>query len=818
MIADLDVESYQARLSAERGAMACTIRPPRAFAAALADALANEPAPFLFEHEVESERLRMNLTRAVKAQGLAGPLGDALIREVAQIARFFSGVTGDPHPHVHLAFAPSVEKRPRPAPTMSLLCPLLGRARVRLEPSVADDLADASQPLQTLAVYPGDASGLEVAAPEHGDARDLWLLLSTTEVPYFLRPAPAAAPEPRPVTQRDVVLVSMPFGPLHQASLGLSLLAASLDQVSCEILYFTLAFARRVGTPFYAWISNSNPVEEALTGEWIFNRALFGEQVGEDRAYLEDVLGQVPACEIEDILRARAKAEEFLDTCVDQVLARRPKLVGFTSVFNQQVPSLALAQRLAQRCPELTIVFGGANCEGKMGVETVRQFDFVDAVVSGEGDLVFAQVVDSVLAGQGIPRLQGVYTRRSMLLAGDNPVNAPLVEAMDELPEPDFSDFFAQWHEASHMRGYRSRLMFESARGCWWGAKHHCTFCGLNGSGMRFRSKSGMRALGELRRLVADHPDSTVCVVDNILDMKYFKDFVPELAASRLPVQLFYETKANLKKSQIEALFAAGITTIQPGVESFSDDVLNLMRKGVSGLQNVQLLKWCAEIGVWPFWNVLWGFPGESPADYERMAELIPWLHHLPPPVACGLLRLDRFSPNFENSAELGFVDVRPFRSYGHIYPFPDRALANVAYYFDYGYADGRDPGTYTEAVKEAVATWKESFDHSHVLYLDKGQNLVIWDTRAAARKQMTVLGATERAVYLACDGATPVSRLPTRLRQTAQLTLSVPELEELVAPLVRDGLMLRMGDQLISLALPQPAAAVRASRPVAAG
>ena len=44
-------------------------------------------------------------------------------------------------------------------------------------------------------------------------------------------------------------------------------------------------------------------------------------------------------------------------------------------------------------------------------------------------------------------------------------------------------------------------LLFETSRGCWWGAKSHCTFCGLNGETMAFRSKSPRRALDELEQL-----------------------------------------------------------------------------------------------------------------------------------------------------------------------------------------------------------------------------------------------------------------------------------------------------------------------------
>ena len=80
---------------------------------------------------------------------------------------------------------------------------------------------------------------------------------------------------------------------------------------------------------------------------------------------------------------------------------------------------------------------------------------------------------------------------------------------------------------------------------------------------------------------------------------------------------------------------------MQPGIESLIDDVLKLMRKGVSALHNVQLLKWCKEIGVKPHWNVLWGFPGEPAAEYERLARVVPWLRHLPPPRGFGPIRLN---------------------------------------------------------------------------------------------------------------------------------------------------------------------------------
>ena len=44
-----------------------------------------------------------------------------------------------------------------------------------------------------------------------------------------------------------------------------------------------------------------------------------------------------------------------------------------------------------------------------------------------------------------------------------------------------------------------------------------------------------------------------VATVDNILDMRYFQDFLPALAAEQLGLQLFYEVKANLSRRASQA-------------------------------------------------------------------------------------------------------------------------------------------------------------------------------------------------------------------------------------------------------------------------
>jgi ribosomal peptide maturation radical SAM protein 1 len=637
-----------------------------------------------------------------------------------------------------------------------------------------------------------------------------------------------SAPDIGERRQCDVLLVSMPFGPVFSPSLGLSLLQSCLAARGrrARIHYFAIDFAERIGQALYSGIAvEGRPSIRELAGEWIFSAGLFPPDQERDHAYVEEVLRgraawteksgarKVPEALIARILRARERVAPFLDDCLAAVASAKPRVVGFTSVFQQHLASLALARRIKEASPDTVVVLGGANCEDVMGAETVRQFPFVDAAVSGEGELVFPELVERALEGRPLEGLPGVRTPRGVaaeFAAGRFP-SAPPMPDMDRLPYPDYGDYFDRFAHSRFHQEWQPGVFFESSRGCWWGERMHCTFCGLNGGSMTYRSKSAARARAELSDLSRRHAGCDVQVVDNILDLAYFNDLLPDLARDGLGLDLFYETKSNLRKDQVRLLKTAGINTIQPGIESLSDSVLRLMRKGVSALQNIQLLKWCAELGVHPSWNVLWGFPGEDPAEYARMAALVPLLTHLPAPVGASDIRMDRFSPNFFDAHRLGFEDVRPLAPYQHLYPgLSAEALGNLAYYFSFRYQVPRDVAGYVGPLARAVRAWRKQQDESGLFAVDVGGSLWIWDLRPAAKGPLAVLEGTERALYLACDAAAE------RRALGAAQGLAPDEVEERLGPLVERGLLLYHGNRYLALAIglgdyaPPPAVAAR--------
>ncbi len=289
---------------------------------------------------------------------------------------------------------------------------------------------------------------------------------------------------------------------------------------------------------------------------------------------------------------------------------------------------------------------------------------------------------------------------------------------------------------------FRSRdevwLTYETSRGCWWGQKQHCTFCGLNGTGMGFRKKSVQRILIDLTRLVTRYGTKNVCMVDNIMPWNYFKDLLPVLPDALPDVNIFYEQKANLTLAHCSLLAAAGVRLIQPGIEALSTDLLKLMRKGVTARQNVRLLRYARATDVTLNWNLLYGFPGDLAEWYAATADLLPLLEHLCPPGGCYRLSIDRFSPYFDCAEEFGLQALRPLPAYGDIFPAGTH-LGALAYHFVAKYPSGSLETLAVidrceSLVSKWLSRWRTADIASPVLALEEVANdlYVLIDTRSS--------------------------------------------------------------------------------------
>jgi len=609
----------------------------------------------------------------------------------------------------------------------------------------------------------------------------------------------------------EVLLINMPFAHLRWPTLGPSLLKAALGQrgIRCEVAYLNYDFAERIGLEQYNWIADQWAF--VLGGERLFARHYFGGRLPDDEAFFQDVLRraepELTAEERRQYEWVASRVGPFLDEVCASRDWSRYALVGFTATFQQTMASLCLARRIKRLHPEVRIALGGAACDGPMGVELARQFPLLDYVFLGEADWSFPLLVERLLGGEPVGPLPGVVDRPAGHAADGEICSTgqpPLVWNLDALPYPDFDEYFHRRRSSPLAPEIDALLFFESSRGCWWGEKHHCLFCGLNGSRLAYRSKTSERVVEELRYLLRRYRCRRVCSADNVFDYRYFATLLPRLQAAGLDLSFVYELKPNLTRRQVQMLLDAGLAAAQLGIETFSSTILERLRKGTRAIHNLQALKWFTAAGIEVQWNLLYGFPGEDPAEYEALTALLPSLFHLAPPVAIGQVRLDRFSPYFQDPARHGIVRPRADRAFRYVFPFPQEVLDRIAYHFEYEYADGRNPLEYASPMIRTATQWQSLGGTVTLRQFDRPDGLLILsDTRPSATAFQHRLVGLERLIYLFCDAGRPLRRVVEYSRACqAGRTANEPKLKELLDRWVHERLMACLDGRYISLAL----------------
>jgi ribosomal peptide maturation radical SAM protein 1 len=618
------------------------------------------------------------------------------------------------------------------------------------------------------------------------------------------KPRSASAEQQRAtVRPQRVALVNMPFAGANRPSIQCGLLKAGLRREGHEVdvHYLNLELAVELGEKVYRTLADLR--WDHLLGEWLFSAAAFGPRDDEE-AYrqahpsLEETCKQLERS-FEDLCRLRNEIfPELIERWATTIDWSAYGIVGFTSTFEQNVSSLALARRIKERHPDVVIVFGGANYDGEMGPEYVRAFPWIDYAVVGEGDDALPALVARIARKESALSVPGVAGRVDGAVKNGA---APIIRDLDGLPDPDYDEFFSTLARLGRERVLGQDLpllLFESARGCWWGQKHHCTFCGLNALGMAYRSKSPGRVHAELRRQSARYQIVNFEAVDNILDMRYLEELCRPLIEDRVDYSIFYEVKANLKRPQLYTLSRAGVRILQPGIESLSTHVLKLMRKGTTMLQNVRLMKWAHYYGIKVAWNLLTGFPGETVEDYEQQARLMPLLVHLPPPTGGGSIWMERFSPYFTDES-FPVSDVEPWVAYRYVYP-EELDVHKIAYFFTYTMGD-IVPSESLKDVQLGLEAWQKRWlepKRPMLVYQRAPDWIQVVDQRDSENPAAHAFHGLEAAVYELCGD---IERTPKKV--AAALEVETERVEESMRRFCDLGLMIDEDGRYLSLALP---------------
>lgn len=608
-------------------------------------------------------------------------------------------------------------------------------------------------------------------------------------------------PGKRPKT----LLISMPFYSGLRPSLQICGLAAIARArgYAVDTLHLSVDLAARIGIALNEELGTFCGYE---TGNWLFAAEAFPHQPPDPDCRFPfdypDAVKQLAPFDIdaEKLIALRREAvPAFLDGAMRAIDGGAYDVVGFSSTFQQNGASFALARRLKAAWPHLIVLFGGANFEGEMGAEMVRANAFIDFAVDGEGDAAFVEFLDALTAGRDPASVNGILTRGGRGTAARQPF-----ADLEKAPVPDYSEYFSRAERLGVVGAgerFAVRVPFEASRGCWWGEKHHCTFCGLNGQSMKFRQKSSAQVLDELAEMARRWGVFSFAGVDNIMAPDFWQTLIPQLTERETNYRLFFEIKSNLSRAQIKALTEAGIMEVQPGIESLSSNVLNLMKKGVKAIQNVNMLRWASYYGLMVRWNLLYGFPGETQADYEAQTRLLPFLHHLDAPNSVGRIWMERFSPIFDDRRRFPVRYLKPLDHMRYVYP-DDVDLSRAAYYFDYQFADTWPDENYDDYVR-AVEAWRDlerAGAKPSLTYRWSPGILQISDGRRPGETLRYDFPSPLAEIYRAISDR-PLSA--GAVAANVGLNDAVEEVAEALDVLAEKGLAMRDGELFLALALP---------------
>ncbi|MCJ8268810.1 MAG: RiPP maturation radical SAM C-methyltransferase, partial [Psychrosphaera sp.] len=506
--------------------------------------------------------------------------------------------------------------------------------------------------------------------------------------------------ENQPINETDTLLIVPPFIRLNNASLGVHILQACAKAAGQRvlILYANQMLAKLIGKDIYNAITFSSDIY--MWGDRVFANAAYGlPALGRDvetelAGVTEEVRiegGKVLTLSTDKLYDIAHQASHFATQLGAFVAAKNFRCVGCTSMFKQTGAAVAFLNQIKIANPKTITIIGGANCAGGMAKGIASLSPRIDYIFSGESESVFVNFLNQIDNGEK---------------PDSRIINGPRCDDLDAIPTTDFSEYYHQANICQTGLDWSTvHMPYESSRGCWWGQKHHCTFCGVHE--MNYRMKSADRVIEQLGELLKKHPSDYVNFTDDIMPLPYFKTLLPRLATELPELKFFIDQKATLTLEKVKLLVTAGAYDILPGIETLSTPLLDAVDKGVKARQNIQLMRYAKSCGLFLSWYFLHGIPGEKVEYYQEFLTLLPKITHLHPPVFFQELQLHRFGLYVTMPEQYGIKNLVPATVYRGILP-ETADVDNVAYYFNADYPSLRSQAPDVMAqMYQLVANWR---------------------------------------------------------------------------------------------------------------
>jgi radical SAM superfamily enzyme YgiQ (UPF0313 family) len=282
-----------------------------------------------------------------------------------------------------------------------------------------------------------------------------------------------------------------------------------------------------------------------------------------------------------------------------------PAVVGFSIFSRHQLAySLILAKILKEKRKKIPIIFGGAFMSYIDTREFLNFFDFIDFVIDREGESGLTEFIQRIQhkhhSFNSVPNLS--YRVNGKVVKNKD----EFINCLDDLPFPDFGDLqFSDYFFPDPV----IPIMF--SRGCFW---RKCTFCVYHRHyPVGYKTKSIDRLIREVS-YYRKQGFRYFFFMDEMISADHLNSISLALAEENLDIffgALVKPTK-DFSYNRLKNIYKAGGRVLIWGVESSSQKLLDLMRKGTN-IKDIKLtLKNSHRVGFFNYVFMIRGFPMQT--------------------------------------------------------------------------------------------------------------------------------------------------------------------------------------------------------------
>jgi len=557
--------------------------------------------------------------------------------------------------------------------------------------------------------------------------------------------------------KQSVLLISMPFAGIEIPSIQLPILEKYLDdrKIRCSTLHVYLKAAEIYGLEFYNLLTsypNSPYFAQIAYSKYVFPK-YWNKNEDKIKNFFKKNIKENKQKSYDYYIK---KTGVFFNYVLNKLDWKSYDIIGFSLNYGQFLPSLAVAKKIKEINPNKKIIFGGGRSVGQLGVNVLESFDFVDFIVSGDGEDALYSLANDFDSYELIPNL--IYRSDDKVRFNNSDYNVDINNSSVLSYDPFFDLLYTCSDEIQQFYSLYGKLPVEISRGCWW---NKCSFCSLNLQHKKYREKNVGNIVSEIQNLSDKYKILNFQLIGNTLPKKNYRVLLERLKNLGKDYSFFVEARADqLKSDDYKLLKDAGFIQIQVGVESFSKSYLKKMNKGVRVIDNVASLKFCKEHGISNSYNLIVGYPNEEKIDFHETKKNIElFKQYLDPPQICNLV-LEYGSVIYKNPEEYNIEEYINNPVDKIIFPkeFLDRG-------FCFAYDFKRKKDFIDNDWEKLIADWKKNrnsyisnliegqrlVDRLVFFYVDGGSFIKIFDYRNRDNLQIFILDSVERDIFLRC-------------------------------------------------------------------